>query len=193
MKKIFLSILFFLNILTNLFAENIKDFEIEGISIGDSALDHFKKDQLINDENYYYKNKKYAGIIWFDNLEIYDDIQVTFDPNDKNLKIVSVRGSLNFKNDIQNCYSKQNEIVSDLEEIFSNLKKIEYEQPHEVDKTGDSVGKAVDLEFDNGDSVRVICMDWSEKLSNEKNWWDALNVTINSDKFLNWLTNYAYN
>ena len=104
-----------------------------------------------------------------------------------------MRGSLNFKNDIQNCYSKQNEIVSELEEIFSNLKKIEYEQPHDVDKTGDSVGKAVDLEFDNGDSVRVICMDWSEKLSNEKNWWDALNVTINSDKFLNWLTNYAYN
>ena len=134
-----------------MFAENIKDFEIEGISIGDSALDHFKKDQLINDDTYYYKNKKYAGIIWFVNLENYDDIQVTFDPNDKNLKIVSVRGSLNFKNDIQNCYFKQNEIVSDLEEIFSNLKKIEYEQPHEADKTGDKVGKAVDLEFDNGD------------------------------------------
>ena len=63
MKKLFLLILFFLNILTNLFAENIKDFEIEGISIGDSALDHFKKDQLINDDTYYYKNKKYAGII----------------------------------------------------------------------------------------------------------------------------------
>ena len=46
-------------------ADDIRDFEIEGISIGDSALDYFTKDQLFNDKTFYYKGDKYAGVIIF--------------------------------------------------------------------------------------------------------------------------------
>ena len=60
---------------------------------------------------------------------------------------------------------KTKEIVKDFEKIFPNLEKISYEQPHELDKSGDSIGRAVDFEFKNRDSIRVICMDWSEELT----------------------------
>ena len=173
-------------------ADDISEFEIEGISIGDSALEHFNINELINDKTYYYKNKKYAGIIYFDNLEIYDDIQITFDPNDKNFKIVAVEGNLIFKENFEDCLKKQNEIVKDFEEIFPNLKKISYEQPHDIDKTGNSIGKAVDFEFKNRDSIRVICMDWSKELSKKNNWSDNLSVSVITDEFLDWVTNYAY-
>jgi len=173
-------------------ANDISEFEIEGISIGDSALKHFNINQLINDKTYYYKNKKYAGIIYFDNLEIYDDLQITFDPNDKNFKIVAVEGNLIFKENFEGCLKKQNEIVKDFEKIFPNLKKISYEQPHDIDKTGNSIGKAVDFEFKNRDSIRVICMDWSKELSKKNNWTDNLSVSVITDEFLDWVTNYAY-
>ena len=173
-------------------AEDISEFEIEGISIGDSGLKHFTMKQLINDKTYYYKNKKYAGIIYFDNLKIYDDLQITFDPNDKNLKIVAIEGGLLFKENIEDCYKKQNEIVKDFEKIFPNLKKISYEQPHDVDKSGNSKGKAVDFEFKNRDSIRVICMDWSEELSKKNNWFDNLSVSVITNQFLHWVTNHAY-
>ena len=175
------------------YADDIRDFEIEGISIGDSALDYFTKDQLFNDKTFYYKGDKYAGVIIFGEYEIYDDIQITFDLKDNDLKLVDIEGSLNYKNDINNCYEKQNEIVNDLEKTFSNLEKISYQQAHGADKTGNSIGKAIDFEFINGDSIRVICMDWSDDLSDKNNWFDNLGVSVSTNSFLNFLTNEAYN
>ena len=186
-----LVLIFSLNSWTN--ADDISEFEIEGISIGDSALEHFNINELINDKTYYYKNNKYAGIIYFDNLEIYDDLQITFDPNDKNFKIVSIEGGLTFVENIQECYKKQNEIVKDFEKIFPNLKKNSYEQPHDIDKTGNSLGKAVDFEFKNRDSIRVICMDWSKEITKKNNWFDNLSVSVITNEFLTWVTNEAYN
>ncbi len=186
-----LVLIFNLNSWTN--ADDISEFEIEGISIGDSALEHFNINELINDKTYYYKNNKYAGIIYFDNLEIYDDLQITFDPNDKNFKIVSIEGGLTFVENIQECYKKQNEIVKDFEKIFPNLKKNSYEQPHDIDKTGNSIGKAVDFEFKNRDSIRVICMDWSKEITKKNNWFDNLSVSVITNEFLTWVTNEAYN
>ena len=173
-------------------ADDISDFEIEGISVGNSALDHFSINQLINDKTYYYKNKKYAGIIYFDKLEIYDDLQITFDPNDENFKIVAIEGNLTFKENFKDCYNKQKEIVKDFEKIFPNLKKISYKQPHNIDKSGNSIGKAVDFEFKNRDSIRVICMDWSNELTKKNNWFDDLAVSVITNEFLDWVTNEAY-
>ena len=174
-------------------ADDITDFEIEGMSIGDSALAFFTKDQLFNDQTFYYKDDKYAGVIIFGEYEIYDDIQITFDLNDKDLKFVDIEGSLNYKNDINNCYEKQNEIVNDLEKIFSTLEKNSYQQSHGADKTGNSIGKAIDFEFKNGDSIRVICMDWSDDLSEKNSWFDNLGVSVSTNTFLNFITNEAYN
>ena len=34
-------------------ADDIRDFEIEGISIGDNALDYFKKEEIDSNKSYY--------------------------------------------------------------------------------------------------------------------------------------------
>ena len=36
-------------------ADDIKNFQIEGMSIGDSALDYFSKDQITKNSRNYYK------------------------------------------------------------------------------------------------------------------------------------------
>ena len=193
MRVFFILLMLILSLQSGTRADDISDFEIEGMSIGDSALDYFTKDQLFNDQTFYYKGDKYAGVIIFGEYEIYDDIQITFDLKDNDLKLVDIEGSLNYKNDINNCYKKQNEIANDLEKMFSNLEKISYQQPHGADKTGNSIGKAIDFEFINGDSIRVICMDWSDDLSDKNYWFDNLGVSVSTNSFLNFITNEAYN
>ena len=43
--------------------------------------------------------------------------------------------------------------------------------------------------FDDGATVRVICYDMSQKLSDEKGWWDRMAVIVNSSEFTKFLNN----
>jgi hypothetical protein len=58
MKRLLLILILTFSFQTLAKADDIKDFEIEGMSIGDSALDYFSKDQIIKNSRNYYKNKK---------------------------------------------------------------------------------------------------------------------------------------
>ena len=46
MKKILIIFLFLFNLQSLTKADDISDFEIEGMSIGDSALDYFSKEEI---------------------------------------------------------------------------------------------------------------------------------------------------
>ena len=59
MKRLLLILILTCSFQTLTKADDIRDFEIEGISIGDSALDHFSKKQL-DDKSYTFSaNDKY--------------------------------------------------------------------------------------------------------------------------------------
>ena len=45
-------------------------------------------------------------------------------------------------------------------------KKVSYKKTHGADKSGKSFGTATDFEFENGDSIRVICIDWDDEIIN---------------------------
>ena len=51
MKKIILIIILNLCFVGPSLADDIRDFQIEGISIGDSLLDYLSKEKIINIEN----------------------------------------------------------------------------------------------------------------------------------------------
>ena len=56
--KLFSTLLIiYMTCLPNLRAESIKDFQIEGISIGESALKYYTEDQIIKNSRDYYKDK----------------------------------------------------------------------------------------------------------------------------------------
>ena len=61
-------------------ADDISDFEIEGMSIGDSALDFFSEEEINNNKMNYFKNKKYTPIEIqnFSFLKTYTSIAFTF-------------------------------------------------------------------------------------------------------------------
>ena len=87
--KIFLT-LFVLLFSSSMFADDISDFEIEGISIGDSLLDYFSETEIKNQTKYIYEEhgtKEIAVIFYYTNLKIYDAVQLDFKTEDPQLTI----------------------------------------------------------------------------------------------------------
>lgn len=112
----FVLIVIFLNLFFaySLYAEDISDFEIEGISIGDSALKFFSESDLIKNKKKYYKNKKFTpveGLKLKNNLKNYDFIDLNYKKNDENFIIFNISGRINFNKNIEDCYTKMDEII----------------------------------------------------------------------------------
>ena len=80
MKKLFIIIIIFISFQSLSKADDISDFQIEGISIGDSALDHFSKKEIDDQaSNGNYKSKKFKYVtLESDKFKIYDDIQIHY-------------------------------------------------------------------------------------------------------------------
>ena len=178
-------------------ADDIRDFQIEGISLYSSLLDYFTekkiKDKLKDESTYYYKNNKYA-IIGFDEIssdQIYERIVVTIKPKDNKYIIYEIRGEIDFNN-IDDCLDKQKIIVNEVSQLFKNLKFKDRKVKHGVDKTGKSIVYAKELEFENKDEIRIGCLDWSDEMTNKNNWKDGLMVLLASNELLTWVTEEAY-
>ena len=149
------------------FADDIRDLQIEDMSVGDSLLDYFNEKE-INDNfvigHYYEKNEKFfiyeSKTGTSDNFEIYDGLQLILKRNDKKLKINSILGFINYDKKIENCYKKQNEIVKEFSNSFKELQKKDWGiQKMSADKNGNF--KPVTFDFDNGDRIMVACYDYS--------------------------------
>ena len=136
MKRLLLILILTLNIQTLTKADDIRDFEIEGMSIGDSLLNYLEKSEIKKIKKYFsYPNKRYYQFVLnklYINLSTYDFVQVDIENNDKKYKIAMLDGVLEFpkrinqcKNKTNKCYvSGNNEIVLDLDQkIKISIKK----------------------------------------------------------------------
>ena len=88
---------------------------------------------------------------------------------------------------------KKREIVEELKDLFGNSANVynESRQRHQSDKSGKSFYSATYFDLYNG-TVSVTCTDWSEKITTDNKWHDALDVAINSQELSDFLTNEAY-
>ena len=93
MKKIFAIVLLVLLLSTSAQTESIKDFKIEKISIGDSALDYFNETELENGEldwfNYSYKEFATSLV---SGKGIYDWFKISYKSDDDNFTIEGLVG-----------------------------------------------------------------------------------------------------
>tara|TARA_B100001564_G_scaffold354620_1_gene365520 strand:- start:236 stop:838 length:603 start_codon:yes stop_codon:yes gene_type:complete len=180
-------------------ADDISDFQIEGMSIGDSALDFFSEKEIEdNIRNDYYKYlptayQKIYKAIEFVNLprfKIYDNVSMDFLMKDNKFINKTVNGIL-FIDNAKECHSQQKKVDKELLEIFKNIHRETNENNHSFDKTGNSKTKAINYWFDSGDLVTVICTDWSDEITKTYGWSDNLAVEIKSKEY-NQFLNEAY-
>tara|TARA_B100001248_G_C27382048_1_gene457532 strand:+ start:1442 stop:2059 length:618 start_codon:yes stop_codon:yes gene_type:complete len=195
-KKILFTLIIILNLQSFSKADDISDFEIEGMSIGDSLLNYFSEDEIKENEKraYVQKNKFIInGFYKHPNFQIYDNVQVTYKKKDKKYLLYALEGKIYYKENIQECYLKKDLIVEDISEALKDVaKKFDAGgKKHEADKSGNSKSTVVEFWFENGDLARVICTDWSKELEN-KNYWDDLSVILNDKEYANFLMYEAY-
>ena len=174
-------------------ADDIRNFEIEGISIGDSGLKIFSIKDL-NNKSYLYKSKKYASATKYASNSNYDVIQIEF-KDDGNYIIESLIGRIEYYNDFDECKKLEKEILIDLKKIF--LENSKYTNhgitSHQADPTGESIGSLHSFVMnDNSGWIMLECMNWSQKLTKKNGWTDALKLTIVDREFGEWLNTSAY-
>ena len=170
------------------FADDIQDFQIEGISLGDSLLDHYSKEEITNKirkDAYSYSDKKYTDSIFKNDGAFinYDSLQIVFIRSDENFIIQGLGGTIWYGKNIDVCLNKMDQIVEELSTIFIGAKKVDQEiRKHPSDKSGKSTSQGVAFFLkDGGASVR--CYHWSEKMNTQ----DYLQISIRSKKFNEWL------
>ena len=174
------------------FADDISDFQIEGISVGDSLLDYFSKKEIKDNINInYYANNKYTSVEFFElpSFEIYDSVELNYKTDDKKYIIVSVAGVLFCEKNIEKCNKKQKEIGLELSNMFENAKKDLQKSKHNADKSGKSTTSQINFWLKSGEIVSIELLDWSEKITNEKGWTDNVAVVLYTPDFAQWLIN----
>ena len=122
MKNLLLILILTLSFQTLTKADDIRDFQIEGMSIGDSALNFFTKDKIKKNKKNWYKDKKFYGVEFKIKSEKFDQLQLHFKTGDKKYIIHAVGGLVFYKNNINDCYALKEIIDNNIKDIFTDVK-----------------------------------------------------------------------
>ena len=204
MKKLLLILfsLFFLSS-PSVFAEDISDFQIERISIGDSLLDYMTEDEILreiegNKDDYLHKKdpNKYVEIYLRKDFPTYSYVSFFIKNNSTNkyitnkneeYTILSIYGSIDYEEDFDSCIVKRDEIAEELSMIFPSTNKLAGFFEHSIDPSGNSIVDYVYFEFDSGAQIEASCDNFEETLRLENNWSEGLNIAINNAETTSWL------
>ena len=178
-------------------ANDIRDFQIEGMSIGDSLTDYFTKKDIRTEKKYrikYPNSNKFSAITFSEHakLKVYDSVQINIKTKDRKYIIYSISGISYFDNNISKCNKQMKLISNELFKIFPNASNTIKTKKHEYDKSGKSLIYQSIFDMDSGDEARVECYDWSKKMFKEHKLEDQLVVSILSEDFSYFMANEAY-
>jgi len=180
-------------------ANDVKDFQIEGISIGDSLLDFFNQDTIQFSRKYQYKDDKFYSLdIFSDNIKEFDALQFHLKKNDKNYKIYGFSGAVLFgesgkyyPESEKKCKIKKKEIESSIKSLFSNVKTRDESLAAVKGDPQAAIRNDTYFFLNNGD-VWLQCYTYLKKNKEEDNVFDNLRVTILSKEFKKWINTKAY-
>ena len=186
---VLLLLIFNLQSLTN--AEDISEFEIEGISIGDSLLDHLSKDRIDKlPAEYYPKSDKFYVVDGkFQNSELYDGFQVGLKKND--YTIYGITAGI-FFDDMKNCLTHKNKVEEEISDMFDNLEKYSSKGKHDADPNGNSYMHQTQYSFSKGGLIAIECLDWSDEITNKYNWQDNFSISFYSKEYEYFVRYEAY-
>ena len=122
MKKIFFLIISVLSFQTLSLADNIRYFQIEGMKIGDSALDYFSEFQLEDNEQgwHNYSYNEYSTS-YMPGKGIYNWFLISYKNDDDNFIIEGLVGGLEKDNyDNKECNNKLDTVALNISELFKN-------------------------------------------------------------------------
>ena len=170
-------------------ADDIRDFEIEGMSIGDSLLDFYSENKAKSfiQKNQYPKSQRVKiYLIRNEKFTTYDYVSVDI-IDDGTYRILKISGKIKFKNNIDDCYKKMNQIDKDLNEIFTNKNRFTGNKKHRGDTSGKSTMKVIGYEL-NDDDINIQCTDWHDDMK----FSDHLTLMLMTKEWQSFIDNEAY-
>ncbi len=188
MRFVFFALLLIFSLHSWAMADEVKEFEIDGMSIGDSLLEYKSLNEIEKavENKLMYPDSSFAVIVFNPNLpQPYDYIEVVYDINNKKYIIDALTGLVNYPNKYDECKRNKNNISAEFKLMFVNAEIYENESSHYY--FPDSIVDQIDFYPKSGGFIRVSCTDWSEKLFKENEWVDNLKVSIGSVKFSDFL------
>lgn len=190
--KILLSILFIF-FSTPIIADDISDFQIEGISIGESALEYLDQKLIlyeINKNKGSYRNLStdYGEVVFQSNFENYDEVSIFVKTSDNNYKIYAIYGIIFIKDNIK-CLKKAKDITKQVTTVFSEFSITETVDRHHNypdDARVKIFNNNIYLSNDPNNSmgVAIQCYEFAGR---EKNF---LSVSIQTNEIINWFNNF---
>ena len=205
MKKILWIVFLGLFLSTSAHTDNIKDYKIENISIGDSALDYFNESELENGEldwfNYSYKDFATSLV---SGKGIYDWFKISYKSDDDNFIIEGLVGIVVKKNyDDIKCNEEIDSAALNISGLFKNTKrskkklyKVDYNPRkvfQEASQSGKSTATSISFNFKNKGEIILSCYDM-DKATNQIdspikdiNQFDSFRIDIRSKVFKNYL------
>ena len=189
MLRIILIFIIFLNLKSLTNADDITDFEIEGMSLKDSLLNFMSSKQineaLESEYAYFYEDKFVTISTWDikDKYEIYDNVGVVLKQNDLSYTIYGLEGLLiTHDGIIENCYKKQEIIANDILEITGDKYSLNswFLEKNRRKKHQLNV-KYIDFISTNNSKrpISIVCMD----INRDGDKYTRLVVAIDSDEF----------
>jgi len=175
-------------------ADDIRDFEIAGMSIGDSLLEFFSEVEIQESlkNPTFYKNNKFVVIFINKFSSKYERMQVTFKPDDNNYTIFSIDGILDFDKRIDECNKKRADVIKELESLFQNFERVDEDSKFEGDKSGQSFTYGSWFFLKNGGHFSVTCTKMGQIVKEKNGWTDELSINVSNKEFGNFLINEAY-
>jgi len=192
MKRLILILILILSFQSGSKADDIRDFEIEGMSIGDSLLEYVSK-KKIDKTKIYFETKKYgikeeySKIFIEENLKQFDYIAIYFRSKDTNYIIHSLSGRIEFKKNINECYKLQKNIAKEVRSITANT----IESKDEGKMSGYS-GKRTSFDFEYKDysGISITCYDYKGE-DDKFDYTDRLSLFAYSSEYGDFLNNRA--
>ena len=180
---------------TSSWADDIRDFQIEGISIGDSLLDiatekEINKAKSSNPKQF--SNDKFIiyNLEELKPLKNYDWASVTTKKNEKNYIVTNIGGTIIYKK-LDKCLELQKEIQKDVERLFKANDKQEDIYASKQDKTGNSKVYGVQYylkPYPSNEGIAINCYHMTDESMIEK----SLKITVNSEEYAYFIINEAY-
>ena len=190
----FLVILILFGLQSWTMADDISDFQIEGMSIGDSLLSYYKEDEILNTNIMYYPNsKKFYQVAFLVEGNLYDALNINLKKDDKKYKIYAIKGVKDFDNKLAKCLKHKTNVIKDVVNILENTKENKGESDWDG-YYGQSISYQSGFEINNG-SIFINCIKWDKNNDTVKSaeWVDTFNVEVSTNEWRDWLNLEAYN
>ena len=169
-------------------ADDIRELEIEGVSIGDSLMKHMtiEKYNEFNKTQYEYIHTFATIKVKVNNLNLYDQVRAYYKINDKNKIIHSVEGN-SLTSSIEQCKDLMNEVTNELDKNYKKYKNDLNIFDHWADKSKNSKVYQIEYLFKSGDSIAIQCVDWSKNMEDKNRWFDSFRVTLFNKETIDFL------